>query len=85
MIRGSDHPAMLEAMIKAKRGMYSSPEVRLGLTGVEENSAKFPTIITCPSELVALSAALGYAQVTGSPVRFHLLLKLNLTDSESNA
>ncbi|KAF7631438.1 acetolactate synthase [Aspergillus flavus] len=48
---GSDHPAMLEAMIKAK----------------QENSSKFPTIITCPSELVALSAALGYAQVTGIP------------------
>ncbi|EAW06837.1 putative thiamine pyrophosphate enzyme [Aspergillus clavatus NRRL 1] len=48
---GSDHPAMLEAMIKAK----------------QDNSIKFPTIITCPSELVALSAALGYAQVTGSP------------------
>ncbi|RHZ49478.1 hypothetical protein CDV55_101101 [Aspergillus turcosus] len=48
---GSDHPAMIEAMIRAK----------------QENSTKFPTIITCPSELVALSAALGYAQVTGSP------------------
>lgn len=48
---GSDHPAMIEAMIKAK----------------QEKSTRFPTIITCPSELVALSAALGYAQVTGSP------------------
>ncbi|KAB8231620.1 putative thiamine pyrophosphate enzyme [Aspergillus alliaceus] len=48
---GSDHPAMLEAMIKAK----------------QDNSPTFPTIITCPSELVALSAALGYAQVTGIP------------------
>ncbi|KAF5862066.1 hypothetical protein ETB97_012213 [Aspergillus alliaceus] len=48
---GSDHPAMLEAMIKAK----------------QDNSPAFPTIITCPSELVALSAALGYAQVTGIP------------------
>ncbi|KAJ5408806.1 Thiamine pyrophosphate enzyme C-terminal TPP-binding [Penicillium cosmopolitanum] len=48
---GSDHPAMLEAMIKAK----------------QEKLAKFPNIITCPSELVALSAALGYAQVTGIP------------------
>ncbi|OOQ89441.1 acetolactate synthase [Penicillium brasilianum] len=48
---GSDHPAMLEAMIKAK----------------QENSTTFPNIITCPSELVALSAALGYAQVTGVP------------------
>jgi hypothetical protein len=33
-----------------------------------EKLAKFPKIITCPSELVALSAALGYAQVTGIPV-----------------
>ncbi|KAJ5317024.1 hypothetical protein N7508_001532 [Penicillium antarcticum] len=48
---GSDHPAMLEAMIKAK----------------QENNTNFPNIITCPSELVALSAALGYAQVTGVP------------------
>ncbi|KAE8391194.1 putative thiamine pyrophosphate enzyme [Aspergillus alliaceus] len=48
---GSDHPAMLEAMIKAK----------------QDNLPAFPTIITCPSELVALSAALGYAQVTGIP------------------
>ncbi|KAJ5383601.1 Thiamine pyrophosphate enzyme C-terminal TPP-binding [Penicillium concentricum] len=48
---GSDHPAMLEAMIKAK----------------QENKTNFPNIITCPSELVALSAALGYAQATGVP------------------
>lgn len=34
-----------------------------------DNRANFPNIITCPSELVALSAALGYAQVTGIPVR----------------
>ncbi|KAE8334513.1 hypothetical protein BDV24DRAFT_172408 [Aspergillus arachidicola] len=54
--RGSDHPSMLEAMIKAKQGL-----------SITENSSKFPTIITCPSELVALSAALGYAQVTGVP------------------
>ncbi|KAJ5506390.1 Thiamine pyrophosphate enzyme C-terminal TPP-binding [Penicillium expansum] len=48
---GSDHPAMLEAMIKAK----------------QENKTNFPNIITCPSELVGLSAALGYAQATGVP------------------
>ncbi|KAJ5713578.1 uncharacterized protein N7483_010759 [Penicillium malachiteum] len=48
---GSDHPAMIEAMAKAKR----------------ENSERFPNIITCPSEMVALSAALGFAQVTGKP------------------
>ncbi|KAJ5213576.1 thiamine pyrophosphate enzyme [Penicillium cf. viridicatum] len=47
----SDHPAILEAMIKAK----------------QENLAKFPNIIICPSELVTLSAALGFAQVTGKP------------------
>ena len=33
-----------------------------------DNLSTFPKIITCPSELVALSAALGYAQVTNSPV-----------------
>lgn len=33
-----------------------------------ENKTNFPNIITCPSELVALSAALGYAQATGVPV-----------------
>ncbi|KAF3406998.1 Benzoylformate decarboxylase [Talaromyces pinophilus] len=48
---GSDHPAVLEAMLKAK----------------QENSQTFPNIITCPSELVGLSAAIGYAQVTGVP------------------
>ncbi|KAJ5939079.1 Thiamine pyrophosphate enzyme C-terminal TPP-binding [Penicillium verhagenii] len=48
---GSDHPAMLEAMIKAK----------------QKQLTKFPNIVTCPSELVALSAALGFAQVTGNP------------------
>ncbi|QQK42641.1 Thiamine pyrophosphate enzyme, C-terminal TPP-binding [Penicillium digitatum] len=48
---GSDHPAMLEAMIQAQ----------------QENNPIFPNIITCPSELVALSAALGYAQATGVP------------------
>ncbi|KAJ5546388.1 thiamine pyrophosphate enzyme N-terminal TPP binding domain-containing protein [Penicillium frequentans] len=48
---GSDHPAMLEAMINAK----------------QKQLTKFPNIITCPSELVALSAALGFAQVTGDP------------------
>ncbi|KAJ5152279.1 thiamine pyrophosphate enzyme N-terminal TPP binding domain-containing protein [Penicillium capsulatum] len=48
---GSDHPPLLEAMVKAK----------------QERLANFPNIITCPSELVALSAALGYAQVTGVP------------------
>ncbi|KAL1863959.1 hypothetical protein VTK73DRAFT_6279 [Phialemonium thermophilum] len=48
---GSDHPAMLEAMAKAK----------------QEGIKEFPAIITCPSEMVALSAALGFAQVTGRP------------------
>jgi hypothetical protein len=38
-----------------------------------ENSTTFPNIITCPSELVALSAALGYAQVTGIPVGSSIL------------
>ncbi|CAH0022091.1 unnamed protein product [Clonostachys rhizophaga] len=47
---GSDHPALLEAMAASK----------------SDKTRRIPTIITCPSELVALSAALGYAQVTGT-------------------
>ncbi|KAF2424241.1 putative thiamine pyrophosphate enzyme [Tothia fuscella] len=48
---GSDHPAMVEALAAAKA----------------DETVNMPTIITCPSEMVALSAALGYAQVTGMP------------------
>ncbi|KAK5062892.1 hypothetical protein LTR84_004968 [Exophiala bonariae] len=32
-----------------------------------DTSRRIPTIITCPSEMVGLSTALGYAQVTGVP------------------
>jgi hypothetical protein len=67
--RGSDHPAILEAVIRAKQGAaqprsFGSAKAH----SMTENSTKVPEIITCPSELVALSAALGYAQVTGIPV-----------------
>ncbi|CAK1366158.1 unnamed protein product [Cercospora beticola] len=48
---GSDHPAMMEAMVK----------------GQQERRDKFPKFITCPSEMVALSIADGYARVTGVP------------------
>ncbi|WAO91411.1 Pyruvate decarboxylase [Fusarium falciforme] len=47
---GSDHPALLEAMAASK----------------SDKTKRLPTIVTCPSELVALSAALGYGQVTGT-------------------
>ncbi|KAH7137813.1 putative thiamine pyrophosphate enzyme [Dactylonectria macrodidyma] len=47
---GSDHPGLLEAMAAAK----------------SDKTRRLPKIITCPSELVALSAALGYGQVTGT-------------------
>ncbi|KAM0187757.1 hypothetical protein ACHAPI_010985 [Fusarium lateritium] len=46
---GSDHPSILEAMIKGQREM---PET-------------FPRIITCPNEMVALSMADGYARLSG--------------------
>lgn len=39
---------------------------------ITEQLSRFPNIVTCPSELVALSAALGYAQVTGLPVCLRL-------------
>ncbi|KAJ6164042.1 hypothetical protein N7470_002714 [Penicillium chermesinum] len=48
---GSDHPSILEAMVK----------------GQKEKQGKFPRIITCPNEMVALSAADGYARLTGEP------------------
>ncbi|KAJ5359426.1 uncharacterized protein N7496_011839 [Penicillium cataractarum] len=48
---GSDHPAIMEAMVKGK----------------QERPDRFPKFITCPSEMVALSMADGYARVTGEP------------------
>ncbi|KAH7121474.1 thiamine pyrophosphate enzyme [Dactylonectria macrodidyma] len=41
---GSDHPSILEAMVRGR------------------NNPKFPRIITCPNEMVALSMADGYAR-----------------------
>ncbi|KAJ5765259.1 hypothetical protein N7520_004818, partial [Penicillium odoratum] len=48
---GSDHPSILEAMVK----------------GQKEKNGRFPRIITCPNEMVALSMADGYARLTGEP------------------
>ncbi|KAJ1323334.1 thiamine pyrophosphate-requiring protein [Microdochium nivale] len=48
---GSDHPSILEAMIK---GQTETPDT-------------FPNIYTCPSEMVALSMADGYSRLTGEP------------------
>ncbi|MCJ1278491.1 hypothetical protein MMC21_006308 [Puttea exsequens] len=48
---GSDHPSIIEAITK----------------GQKDTSRKFPTIITCPNEMVALSMADGYARYTGRP------------------
>ncbi|KAJ5885821.1 hypothetical protein N7504_011657 [Penicillium tannophilum] len=48
---GSDHPSILEAMLKGQR----------------EKKGQFPKIITCPNEMVALSMADGYARLTGEP------------------
>lgn len=46
---GSDHPPLLEALAAA------------AATG----SPRVPAVITCPAEMVAMSAAHGYAQATG--------------------
>ena len=48
---GSDHPALLEAIVKGQR----------------EHRDAFPKIITCPNEMVALSMADGFARVSGRP------------------
>ncbi|WP_408011101.1 thiamine pyrophosphate-requiring protein [Pseudalkalibacillus sp. A8] len=47
---GSDHPAIIESLARAKK-----------------DNKELPTVITCPHEFVALSAAHGYAQATGEP------------------
>ncbi|KAL8973558.1 MAG: hypothetical protein Q9197_002201 [Variospora fuerteventurae] len=48
---GSDHPSIIEAMVK----------------GQKERKDRFPRILTCPNEMVALSMADGYARLTGKP------------------
>ncbi|CAI6335416.1 unnamed protein product [Periconia digitata] len=48
---GSDHPSIIEAIIKGKR----------------ERPNAWPRMITCPSEVTAISMADGYARVTGKP------------------
>ncbi|QKX58212.1 uncharacterized protein TRUGW13939_05333, partial [Talaromyces rugulosus] len=48
---GADHPPILEAMI----------------TGHNQRKDQWPTVITCPNEMVALSMADGYARSTGKP------------------
>lgn len=48
---GSDHPSIIEAMVK----------------GANEKKGKFPRIITCPNEMVALSMADGFARLTRKP------------------
>ncbi|KAH6693520.1 thiamine pyrophosphate enzyme [Plectosphaerella plurivora] len=48
---GSDHPSIIEAMVKGQR----------------QRKGSFPRIITCPNEMVAMSMADGYARLTGKP------------------
>ncbi|KAI0204773.1 thiamine pyrophosphate enzyme [Astrocystis sublimbata] len=48
---GSDHPSIIEAIAKGKR----------------ERPQRWPRMITCPSEVIAISMADGYARVTGRP------------------
>ncbi|KAH7038316.1 thiamine pyrophosphate enzyme, N-terminal TPP binding domain-containing protein [Microdochium trichocladiopsis] len=48
---GSDHPSIMEAMVK----------------GARERKGRFPRIITCPNEMVAMSMADGYARLTNKP------------------
>lgn len=49
---GNDHPALLEELERQR---------------VEGGGKSSLDIITCPNEMVALSAAQGYAQVTNKP------------------
>lgn len=54
---GSDHPALL-ADLERQRADSSN--------GAESTTTR-PEIVTCPNEMVALSSAQGFAQVTGKP------------------
>ncbi|KIX99765.1 uncharacterized protein Z520_04401 [Fonsecaea multimorphosa CBS 102226] len=49
---GSDHPSILEAIVKGQN---------------EGRNGNFPRIITCPNEMVALSMADGMARLTNKP------------------
>lgn len=48
---GSDHPALLEDLERQR---------------IETGGDTLPRVVTCPNEMVALSAAHGFTQVTGS-------------------
>ncbi|KAJ6515029.1 thiamine pyrophosphate enzyme [Mycena vitilis] len=48
---GSDHPSIIEAIVRGKR----------------ERPDSWPRMITCPSEITAISMADGYARVSGRP------------------
>ncbi|CAG8959863.1 hypothetical protein HYFRA_00013135 [Hymenoscyphus fraxineus] len=48
---GSDHPSIIEAIVKGKR----------------ERPGQWPRMITCPSEITAISMAHGYARITDRP------------------
>ena len=50
---GSDHPGLIEALAQAR---------------ADGTAAELPTVIVCPHEIVALSAAHAHAQVTRAPV-----------------
>lgn len=43
------------------------PSIIEGLAEAKKENKELPTVITCPHEFVALSAAHGYAQATGEP------------------
>ncbi len=50
---GSDHPGLIEALAQAR---------------AEGKDGELPTVIVCPHEIVALSAAHAHAQVARAPV-----------------
>ncbi|KAJ3513443.1 hypothetical protein NLJ89_g2940 [Agrocybe chaxingu] len=61
---GSDHPALLEDLERQQTEHRTSRGEENGGTAEGETA---PKIVTCPNEMVALSAAQGFAQATGKP------------------
>lgn len=54
---GSDHPGLIEALAAGRAESRGAPAP----------SADLPELVVCPHEIVALSAAHAYAQVSGQP------------------
>jgi len=65
---GSDHPALLEELGRQRSSSQNiSQRPKHNEDGLLDSTIADITTVTSPHEMVALSAAQGFAQVTGKP------------------